>query len=238
MKFHNTSSVRKKWQADNTSDLNKWLQQSTIAITIVVCWWMCGVISVFLLKMRKQKFGEKQRKKNFCRKKCLRKCVSLRWQAFSVWNYAALPNGTMNDKLWTNVSKYDDDDDWLLFSLSPFPLDACARVSLSYDKSSCVKKYSFYLFCLWHFNKLNPPMHGIFDTFWYTSAHILYYGMQSSLSFLYIYITIREILIPFCVRNKTHNNTNAMCVFTFVLLSFIFIHRISRSVIRYFCVNK
>lgn len=202
MKFHNTSSVRKKWQADNTSDLNKWLQQSTIAITIVVCWWMCGIIFVFLLKMRKQKFGEKQRKKNFCRKKCLRKCVSLRWQAFPVRNYAALPNGTMNDKLWTNVSKYDDDDDWLLFSLSPFPLDACARVSLSYDKSSCVKKYSFYLFCLWHFNKLNPPMHDIFDTFWYTSAHILYYGMQSSLSFLYIYITIREILIPFCVSKQ------------------------------------
>lgn len=146
---------------------------------------------------------------------------------FPFSNYATLR--TMNDKLWTNVSKYDgdDDDDWLLFSFT-FSLSLvatfsclCKSFSLVWQIIGCQKVFVLFS-SLWHFNKLNPPMHDIFDTFWYTSAHFI---MACKTFFFAVYLhnnswNSNPIL---CVRNKTHN-TNEMCVFIFVLFVSLVIH--------------
>lgn len=91
-------------------------------------------------------------------------------------NYAILR--TLNDELWTNVSKYDDND-WLLTLSCCYNHIYLRKTRYSYDKSSYVKKYLLYFFFFWHFNKLNPPM---YEYIWHLLIHkrIFYYGMQNS----------------------------------------------------------
>lgn len=125
----------------------------------------------------------------------------------------------MNDELWTNVSKYDDDD-WLLSPSLLLPQSyICVRLGIrmtNHRMSKSICSNFFY----WHFNKLNPPMYelNIFDTFWYTSVYFI-----TVCKIGILYILYNNSWNSNLVRNKTHN-TNEMyfffICFFFLLLIF------------------